>query len=298
MSDSSSHPIVSIDSLYVVEPTQKHTYTLILLHGLGSSGEKFGRELLDTGFTSLGHNLTALLPGARFVFPTSKRRRSSAFNCATLTQWFDITRIHDPSFQNDRQLRGLEESTKQILKIMHNELNFVSPSNLILGGLSQGCAMSVAILLSLDYPIGGFIGMSGFLTFQADLEDALIPKEDLEDDPFIRDDNSISAIKKHPSVAAQRLQRDLLCLDLLSEPSVEKTSYKTPVFLGHGGLDEKVPVALGKAIVKVLREAQYQVAWRCYQDEGHWYKIPDEIDDIVDFIKSEVGWRVTNGTIN
>ncbi|KAJ6784643.1 hypothetical protein PWT90_04499 [Aphanocladium album] len=76
--------------LFVVEPTAAHTHTIILLHGLGSTGEKFGSELLDTGISSSGHKLTELLPYVRFVFPTSKRRRSKAFGRSMLTQWFDI----------------------------------------------------------------------------------------------------------------------------------------------------------------------------------------------------------------
>ena len=52
---------------------------IILLHGLSSNGEKFGRELLETGKTSAGKTLVDLLPSARFIFPTAKWRRSSAF---------------------------------------------------------------------------------------------------------------------------------------------------------------------------------------------------------------------------
>ena len=36
---------------------------------------------------------------------------------------------------------------------------------------------------------------------------------------------------------------------------------------------------------------------KAYENQGHWYKIPHEIDDIVDFITSRVGWEVaTNET--
>lgn len=61
---------------------------------------------------------------------------------------------------------------------------------------------------------------------------------------------------------------------------------RTPVFLGHGRHDEKVLVALGGRARRVLEALGCaRVTWRDY-DEGHWYKVPEEIDDIVEFLKS------------
>lgn len=226
------------ERLYVVEPRGPHSHTLILLHGLGSNGEKFGTELLDTGLTSSGHKLPDLLPGARFVFPTSKRRRSTAFGRSMLTQWFDIARLTDPLYRKERQLDGLAESAREILDIMATELQKVQPQNLIIGGLSQGCAMSLAVLLSLEHPIGGYIGMSGFLTYQDELEDAV--QDDIDsDDPFTRPSESRDAAVQTSPVKAQVLERDLLSLPALECPSQEKTACRTPVFLGHGMADER-----------------------------------------------------------
>ncbi|KPM35902.1 hypothetical protein AK830_g10679 [Neonectria ditissima] len=279
--------LVAGEPLYVVEPQETHTHTLILLHGLGSNGEKFGTELLDTGLTSSGRKLTKLLPGARFVFPTSKRRRSSAFGRSMLTQWFDIARLADPSYRKERQLDGLAESAAEILEIIAIELQKVPAQNLIIGGLSQGCAMSLAILLSLEHSIGGYIGISGYLTYQSDLESA-VNDEDDSDNPFA-DPNSIVEAS---AVKAQRVERDLLGLALLDHRSQEKTAFQTPVFLGHGQADDKVPYALGEWAAQLMRDAGYQVDWKCYENQGHWYKIPDEIDDICNFIAFKVGWEV------
>lgn len=102
------------DSTYIVEPASGHTHSFILLHGLGSNGAKFGRELLETGVSSNGKRLNEIFPGARFIFPTSKRRRSSAFGRAKLTQWFNIASLDDPSHRTHLQLQGLEESFQDI----------------------------------------------------------------------------------------------------------------------------------------------------------------------------------------
>lgn len=52
--------------------------------------------------------------------------------------------------------------------------------------------------------------------------------------------------------------------------------------------DEKVGVRLGEEAVGTLRALWMDVEWRTY-DVGHWYKVPDELDDIVTFLSQKVG---------
>ncbi len=137
----------------VFEPPSAHTHSLTLLHGLGSNGEKFGRELLAS-ICSNGQTLRDTLPNARFIFPTSKWRRSTAFNRALLTQWFDIASLDDPSYRGHTQYEGLQESCKEITNIIEQEAADVSRQNIILGGISQGCATALICLLSLTLPLG------------------------------------------------------------------------------------------------------------------------------------------------
>ncbi len=263
-------------------------HSLILLHGLGSNGENFGKELLESGVTSDGSTLTQLLPGARFIFPTSRRRRSTAFSRSMLTQWFDIARLPDPSYRKELQLQGLAESALDILELLRQEQETrrIPPSNIVLGGLSQGCAMSLSVLLSLDYCIGGFVGISGYLPFQDDFDEAVEAAVVDEDDPFSR---SVNRGYEDPAVQATIFAKDLLGLPLLEKPGRESTAHSTPIFLGHGSADEKVPCSLGEAMATTLEKADYKVELKVYHGLGHWYKIPDEIDDIVEFLRLVVG---------
>ncbi|KAI0419676.1 phospholipase/carboxylesterase [Xylaria grammica] len=282
---------------YVVEPTTQHSHTLILLHGLGSNGKKFGQEFLETGKTSSGKTFPDLLPGARFIFPTAKRRRSSAFGRRKITQWFNIARLPDPAYRKETQLQGLAESAVEIRELLRQEIQVagIPPSNIILGGISQGCAMSLSVLLSLEYPLGGYFGMSGYLPFQQDMEDA-IKKEDISDDgednPFAASDEDSQP--QDPAVRAFNFERDLLCIDAPQDatPHQNETAVSTPIFLGHGDVDEKKPHGLGEAAARTMRAAGYNVEWKLYPGLGHWYRIPDEIDDIVEFIRSRTGWKM------
>ncbi|KAI2469807.1 phospholipase/carboxylesterase [Annulohypoxylon bovei var. microspora] len=293
-SSSTDQPTGNNMGTYIVEPRTVHTHTIILLHGLSSNGERFGKELLETGVTTGNRTLAQLLPGTRFVFPTAKRRRSSAFNRAILTQWFDIARLPDPEYRKQIQLKGLAESAAELEKLIHKETLKVSPWNVILGGLSQGCGMSLSMLLALGYPLGGFIGMCGYLPFRTDINEAIVEGdiEPDEDNPFATQDEDQTS-PKDPAVRALIFERDLLCLSPITSLTRENTAQSTPVFLGHGDVDEKKPYQLGEGAAQLMQAAGYEVVWKLYQGLGHWYKMPDEIDDIVDFIQTKVGWTIS-----
>ncbi|KAI1804244.1 alpha/beta-hydrolase [Daldinia bambusicola] len=284
---------------YVVEPITTHCHTIILLHGLSSNGRKFGSELLQTGVDSSGRKLQQLLPNARFIFPTAKPRRSSAFKRIVLTQWFDLARISDPEYRKETQIQGLVESAVELEQLIRQEVSIVSPQNVIIGGLSQGCAMSLSVLLALDYPLGGFIGMSGYLPFRKDIEEAIRGDDaDLDDDnPFATSEpvGEFEPQAQDPRRKAAVFERDLLCFPPLANATEADTAHPTPIFLGHGDADEKKPYEQGEAAARTMQAAGYEVVWKLYHELGHWYKIPDEIDDIIAFIKSKVGWDLSEG---
>ncbi|KAL9084957.1 MAG: hypothetical protein Q9165_007823 [Trypethelium subeluteriae] len=277
---------------FIAEPTKLHTHTFILLHGLGSNGEEFGREFLRTATTSAGTRLQSLLPHSKFIFPTARRRRSSAFRRSVLTQWFDIASLSDPSIRPEVQYQGLAESANTIRALIKSESQNLPLSNIILGGLSQGCAMTLSVLLSLEYSLGGFFGMSGWLPFQKEIT-RLVAEEveqDAEYDPFNREENKPCKIE-HPMTIAAKFQCDALSIDTLGTDQ-EHTALRTPVFIGHGEPDPKVPSHLGESAAQTLRSIGMDVTWKLYMEQGHWYKVPEEIDDIVDFLQNK-----TNSTV-
>ncbi|OBT63717.1 hypothetical protein VE03_06191 [Pseudogymnoascus sp. 23342-1-I1] len=63
----------------------------------------------------------------------------------------------------------------------------------------------------------------------------------------------------------------------------------TPVFLGHGVDDEMVGVDLGRQARKVLEQLGMEVEWKEYEGaelDGHWVKVPEEMDDISRFLRA------------
>lgn len=74
---------------------EKHTHTLILLHGRGSNAERFGLEFLSSA------NLQPRLPTVKFVFPTARKRRSTVLKRIPINQWFDNYSLDDPGQRTD-----------------------------------------------------------------------------------------------------------------------------------------------------------------------------------------------------
>ncbi|CZT19341.1 uncharacterized protein RCC_05189 [Ramularia collo-cygni] len=290
---------------FIVSAREEHRQTLILLHGRGGTGEQFGTSFIISPISSCpgggaSHSsqiLATALPNTKFIFPTARKRHARWYdNGALLHQWFDGVPIdfQDAGMspeQRDWQLEGLKESCAFLEGIVREEVERVGARNVFVGGLSQGCAMGLQFLLSYEGELGGFVGMSGWLPYVDEMEGVLVEEEkgNDEDDSFARSgsEDRGTALKGEP--AAMKIcgfVRDNLDLPL-PVTSRQPSWLQTPVYLGHGNIDEKVKLAKGRRAAEFLRGMGVQVVWKEY-DEGHWYKVPEEIDDIVSFLRSYI----------
>ncbi|RDA96191.1 hypothetical protein CP533_1617 [Ophiocordyceps camponoti-saundersi (nom. inval.)] len=276
--------------IYVVNPTAEHTHTVILLHDVGSNGSMFGQDLLRLGRTSSGKTLDWLFPGVRFVFPTALRRACNALDQLRVSMWFNMARLNDPCFRQDLQRDGMTSSSRQIINLIRGEMRRIPADKIIIGGLGQGAAMSLVVLLALSFRLGGVIGMSGYLPFWFELqmltsedssdEEGEEDDEDEDDDDDDEDDDddddyededdgaeerselcrSISP-SLEPCVQAQLFVRQLLHLGVPENPSREVTSAGTPIFLGHNDNIEAVPLRQGEQAAYTLESIDYQSAF-------------------------------------
>ncbi|GJN81307.1 hypothetical protein PLIIFM63780_004840 [Purpureocillium lilacinum] len=298
-SDPSSTPSLGqpLNPPYIIKPRARHTHTVILLHDVASNGRIFSHDLLTTGKTSAGKTLDYLFPGVRWVFPSAPRRPCHALEHARIAAWFDVVNLKDPSLRQETQRKGLCTSAREMFTIMGWELKLVAPDKVVLGGMGQGCAMALAILLSLGHKIGGVIGMSGFLPFQFELEmnTAEDSSSESESQTSVQSGarsarGSNSSMTSHdPAVKAHIFQRSLLQLASTEHPTKDETSYGTPVLLGHGAVDDVLRFAFGEQAALALGTAEYEVDFKRYEDHGHGYKVPEQIDDIVEFMRRRVG---------
>ena len=136
-----------------IEPGEKPTATLIVLHGLGADGTDFIPMCDALDLASVGP--------VRFVMPRAPERPVTINNGMRMRAWYDILAA---DLQRREDVAGLRESVRQVHALLDRERARGVPAHrIVLAGFSQGCA--VALLAGLRYPerLAGLAGLSGYL---------------------------------------------------------------------------------------------------------------------------------------
>lgn len=137
-------------------------------------------------------------------------------------------------------------------------------------------------------PRGGSVAGCGDEEEEGGGEDGVVFGSDDDDD----DGAGKGAVERSVSLGELQVRAANAARDIASLPSLSSGEVplfpRTPIFLGHGRNDEKVSVRLGQQARDVLLSLGCRVRWQDY-DEGHWYKVPEEIDDLANFLREIVG---------
>ncbi|KAH0538837.1 hypothetical protein FGG08_004613 [Glutinoglossum americanum] len=276
----------SFSEPWVLHPTAQHTHTFIILHGRGDGGETFGRGFLEYSTTASGLTLPEIFQGMKFICPTARKGRPAMSPNSLLHQWFDISSLKDPSKREDLQVDGLRGTVQFVHSLISREAELIPPKNIILGGLSQGCAAALSAFMTLDLTLGAFVGMSGWLPFVGHLEDII--KTPVEEHP-----GGIPGFGEAEKRPGTRLQVANLLRKILGLEPFEPTTdgipppFQTPVLIGHGDIDSVVDIRLGKQIYETVVALEMDATLKVYEDFGHWYMVPEELDDIANFLFSK-----------
>lgn len=205
---------------------------------------------------------------------------------------------------------GLKENSEMLRGLIKAEAELVGQASVVLIGLSQGCAIGLHTLLSTQSeasshsgvdgltskqdlpPFGAFIGMSGWMPLARDLQGEAWPYDALgDDDPFADGDGQKEDTLLQQRLRAANFTRDICDLPLLPlDSSAEPSFPRIPVFLGHGTEDNKVFLHLGMEAKMIIERLEVPLTWKTY-DFGHWWKEPEEINDIVKFLEDIVGMQ-------
>ena len=132
------------------------------------------------------------------------------------------------------------------------------------------------------------IGMSGWLPFYRSIRKNLSVPADGDTGLDSSMERGIIDTKSRAAILDDL--RELL--DLPKRSSADISCLKTPVFLGHGAADPKVPPRNGEIAVASLRELGMGVRWYAYENFGHWIQEPDEVNDMIDFLRDRAGVEV------
>lgn len=143
------------------------TASVIVLHGLGADGNDF---------MPIAHELDlAAIGPVRFVFPHGPTRPVTVNGGHVMRAWYDIfgaelSAVANPTAgggprQDEPGLRASQALVEEL--IVNERARGVPASRIVLGGFSQGCAMTLMTGLRHPERLAGLLCMSGYLPLAA-----------------------------------------------------------------------------------------------------------------------------------
>lgn len=248
--------------LEVIDPHSghPHTHTVIFLHGRGDRAPNSARSIrYMTWSNSKRQTAVDVLPTFRWVFPDAGQKPCARPGALpSLSQWFDVWDHLNFKDHEDLQAPGLRESVARVRALIAEEAARLGGryDKIVLMGISQGGATSIHTLLNLGLPeaysgpkrLGAFVGVACRMPF---------PGRSLKD------------------------TRDVLGLE--GTPSDELV-LNTPVLLEHCRDDPTVLFEGGMQLKQQLEGYGISVTWKEYPDGGHWFKSPEGLEDLIEFL--------------
>lgn len=127
--------------------------SVIWLHGLGADGNDFV-PIVEQFDLKEDHKI-------RFIFPHAPARSITVNGGMLMRAWYDIAEIN-LAFKEDK--KGIDESAILISRLIEREESLgIDSKRIVLGGFSQGGALSLYAGLRFPRPLGGIIALSTYM---------------------------------------------------------------------------------------------------------------------------------------
>ncbi|KAI6039824.1 lysophospholipase I [Pisolithus marmoratus] len=150
----------------IVQAVKKHTATVIFVHGLGDTG---------SGWLPVARMIgnDPRLQHIKWILPHAPMRPITINGGLRMPGWFDIYSFNSKeSGTEDRD--GMLESARTLEAIIQDEIKAgVDASRIVLGGFSQGGAMSLLTGLTFSLKLGGLVVLSGWLPIRDEIKKRL-----------------------------------------------------------------------------------------------------------------------------
>ncbi|KAJ5952934.1 Phospholipase/carboxylesterase/thioesterase [Penicillium vulpinum] len=227
---------------YIVPALTKHTATVIMAHGLGDSG---------AGWVSLAQTWRrrGKFDEVAFIFPNAPEIPITVNFGMSMPGWYDIAKLGG-NMNLEESVRtqdetGIIRSRDYFNALINTEIETknIKASRIILGGFSQGGAMSVFTGVTNKEKLGGVFGMSCYMLLSDRIKN-YIPEE--------------WANKKTPFFLAHGLKDEVVpfksgkaSAEELKKIGLENVSFSEYENLGHSATPEEID-DIEKFIEKVL----------------------------------------------
>ncbi|XP_024150993.1 acyl-protein thioesterase 2 [Oryzias melastigma] len=129
---------------------EKETAAVIFLHGLGDTGHGWAESLAKIQPS----HVKIICPHAPII-PVTLNMRSM------VPAWFDLMGLSPDSPEDESGIKRAAENIKAIIE--HEARNGIPSNRIILGGFSQGGALSLYTALTCQHPLAGVVALSCWL---------------------------------------------------------------------------------------------------------------------------------------
>lgn len=127
----------------VVPAKTTHSATVIFSHGLGDTGN---------GWSFLAQQLGGMFPYVKWIFPHAPEIPITVNGGHVMPGWYDIKSFKPPQFGEtyDEDEKGILESVNKIHQLVDEEAKSVPEDRIVVGGFSQGAAISLLVSLTTE----------------------------------------------------------------------------------------------------------------------------------------------------
>ena len=139
-----------------VHPAGTAVASVIVLHGLGADGTDFLPFADEIDLSPIGP--------VRWLLPRAPVRPVSVNNGHRMRAWYDIFQFGAQAANPREDEAGLRDSFAAVHALIDREVARGVPAHrIVLGGFSQGCAVTLGAGLRYTARLAGLVGMSGYL---------------------------------------------------------------------------------------------------------------------------------------
>ncbi|XP_045154864.1 acyl-protein thioesterase 2 isoform X2 [Echinops telfairi] len=133
-----------------VSGAERETAAVIFLHGLGDTGHSWADALSSIR-----------LPHVKYICPHAPRIPVTLNMKMVMPSWFDLMGLSPDAPEDEAGIKKAAENIKALIE--HEVKNGIPANRIVLGGFSQGGALSLYTALTCPHPLAGIVALSCWL---------------------------------------------------------------------------------------------------------------------------------------
>ncbi|XP_021570194.1 acyl-protein thioesterase 2 isoform X1 [Carlito syrichta] len=145
-----------------VSGAERETAAVIFLHGLGDTGHSWADALS-----------TIRLPHVKYICPHAPRIPVTLNMKMVMPSWFDLMGLSPDAPEDEAGIKKAAENIKALIE--HEMKNGIPANRIVLGGFSQGGALSLYTALTCPHPLAGIVALSCWLPLHRAFPQVSIP---------------------------------------------------------------------------------------------------------------------------